>query len=81
MNSVGQPVLVSNVLVFLGRADFPDCSAGAIEHPDAAVDAVPRPFVTEHQQRRIGGREQQMVEPVSTLQYGFDRASFRIQRE
>src|SRR5262249_56208701 len=37
------------------RADRPD-----------AVDLVPRPFVTKHQQSRIGGAKTPVVEPVPT---------------
>ena len=39
---------------------------------------MPRAFVTEHQQRRIGRRELKVIVPVGAAEERFDLACFRV---
>ncbi len=60
--------------------DFGDVAAICPHGPDA-IDFVPGTFVAEHEQRRIGGGELQVVQPVRALEDCLHFAGFGVHRE
>ena len=51
--------------------------AVGVDHPDA-IDLLPGAFVAVHEQCRVDGREEEMVDPVGGVKEGFRSPAFAV---